>query len=169
MYNVIICLSYMEWNVHIHKYVLLSRFANSWLIWVMTGRVVITGYDNMFITRQCLFIILNWQEGGDRSPVYIIYLDFQKAFDKLPQRLLLKTKITWDGDDINWIENGMNDRRQMVLVILSQHTVKHIFWPSNAVPITFVMYRSFTPTGADGSLSLFCGEICLMVVWRAWC
>ena len=40
------------------------------------------------------------------SQVDIIYLDFQKAFDKVPhQRLLLKLKAQVIGDGIiNWIE-----------------------------------------------------------------
>ena len=40
------------------------------------------------------------------SQVDIIYLDFQKAFDKVPhQRLLLKLKAHVIGDGIiNWIE-----------------------------------------------------------------
>ena len=35
--------------------------------------------------------ITKWVD--ERSPVYVIYLDFQKAFDKVPhQRLILKLK-----------------------------------------------------------------------------
>ena len=39
------------------------------------------------------------------SPVDVVYLDFQKAFDKVPhQRLLLKLKAHDIGNDvINWI------------------------------------------------------------------
>ena len=50
----------------------------------------------------------------ERSPVDIIYLDFQKAFDKVPhQRLLLKLKTHGIGDGIiDWIEQWRNDRRQ---------------------------------------------------------
>ena len=45
------------------------------------------------------------------SPVDIIYLDFQKAFDKVPhQRLLLKLKAHGIGDGIiDWIELTMAD------------------------------------------------------------
>ena len=52
------------------------------------------------------------------SPVGIIYLDFQKAFDKVPhQRLLLKLKAHGIGDGIiNWIEQWLTDRRQRVVV-----------------------------------------------------
>ena len=48
----------------------------------------------------------------------IIYLDFQKAFDKGPhQRLILKLKSHGIGISIiNWIEQWLTDRRQSVVV-----------------------------------------------------
>ena len=52
------------------------------------------------------------------SPVDIIYLDFQKAFDKVPhQRLLLKLKAHGIGDSItDWVEQWLTDRGQRVVV-----------------------------------------------------
>ena len=54
----------------------------------------------------------------DGSPVDIIYLDFQKAFDNVPhQRLILKLKSHGIGISIiNWIEQWLSDRRQRVVV-----------------------------------------------------
>ena len=54
----------------------------------------------------------------EESPVDIIYLDFKKAFDKVPhQRLLLKIKAYGIGNEmINWIEKWLIDRRQRVVV-----------------------------------------------------
>ena len=51
--------------------------------------------------------ITKWIDEG--SPVDIIYLDFQKAFDKVPhQRLLLKLKAHGIGDGIiDWIEQWL--------------------------------------------------------------
>ena len=48
----------------------------------------------------------------------VVYLDFQKAFDKVPsQRLLLKLKAHGIGNDvINWIEKWLTQRRQRVIV-----------------------------------------------------
>ena len=47
-----------------------------------------------------------------------IYLNFQKAFDKVPrQRLLFKLKAHGIGDSItDWIEQWLTDRRQRVVV-----------------------------------------------------
>ena len=60
--------------------------------------------------------ITKWIDVG--SPVDIIYLDYQKAFDKVPhQRLLLKLKAHGIGDSItDWIEQWLTDRRQRVVV-----------------------------------------------------
>ena len=60
--------------------------------------------------------ITKWEDKG--SPLDIIYLDFQKAFDKVPhQRLILKLKSHGIGISIiNWIEQWLTDRRQRVVV-----------------------------------------------------
>ena len=54
----------------------------------------------------------------DGSPVDVVYLDFQKAFEFVPhQRLLLKLKAHGIGNDvINWIEEWLTHRRQRVIV-----------------------------------------------------
>ena len=48
----------------------------------------------------------------------VIYLDFQKAFDKVPhQRLLIKLKSHGMGVNIvTWIQNWLTDRKQRVSV-----------------------------------------------------
>ena len=60
--------------------------------------------------------ITKWIDEG--SPVDIIYLDFQKAFNKVQhQRLLLKLKAHGIGDGIiYWVEQWLTDRRQRVVV-----------------------------------------------------
>ena len=47
--------------------------------------------------------ITKWVDDG--SPVDVVYLDFQKPFDKIPhQRLLPKLKVHGIGNDlINWL------------------------------------------------------------------
>ena len=55
---------------------------------------------------------------NDGSPVDVVYLDLQKAFDKVShQRLLLKLKAHGIGNDvINWIEKWLTHRKQRVIV-----------------------------------------------------
>ena len=64
------------------------------------------------LTNMLCFLI---DEG---SPADIIYLDFQKAFDKVPhQRLLLKLKAHGIGDGIiDRIGQWLTDRRQRFVV-----------------------------------------------------
>ena len=74
--------------------------------------------------RSCLINMLyiffeeitKWIDEG--SQVDIIYLDFRKAFDKVPhQRLLLKLKAQGIRDGIiDWIEQWLTDRRLHVVV-----------------------------------------------------
>ena len=60
--------------------------------------------------------ITKWVDDG--SPVDVIYLDCQKAFDKVPhQRLISKLKSHGMGNSIiNWIEQWLKDRIQRVVV-----------------------------------------------------
>ena len=78
------------------------------------------------------------------SPVDIIYLDFQKAFDKVPhQRLILKLKSHGMGHSIiiivgiiNWIEQWLFDRRRRVVVdVLSGVPQRSVL-----EPILFLVY-----------------------------
>jgi hypothetical protein len=50
------------------------------------------------------------------DPVDVVYLDFQKAFNKVPhKRLLKKVKAMGIGGEIyNWIEDWLKDRKQGV-------------------------------------------------------
>ena len=73
--------------------------------------------------RSCLTNLLclleeitKWVDDG--SPVDVVYLDFQKAFDKVThQKLLLKLKVHVIGNDvINWIEEWLTQRRRRVIV-----------------------------------------------------
>ena len=65
----------------------------------------------------CIFEeVTTWVDDG--SPLDVIYLDFQKAFDKVPhERLILKLKSHGMGNSIiNWIEQWLTDRVQRVVV-----------------------------------------------------
>ena len=60
--------------------------------------------------RSCLTNLLEFTEG---SPVDVIYIDFQKAFDKVPhQRLIIKLRAHAMGDSIvNWTSNWLTGRK----------------------------------------------------------
>ena len=77
-----------------------------------------------------------------------VYLDFQKAVDKVPhQRLLLKLKAHGIGNDvIKWIEKWLTHRRQRVIVDGEISNWKSVLSgvPQGSVvgPILFLIYRN---------------------------
>ena len=85
-------------------------------------KLINTSQHGFLKTRSCLTNILCFLEEitkwvDDGSPVDVVYLDFQKAFDKVPHQLLLKLKAHGIGNDvINWIEKWLTRRRQRVIV-----------------------------------------------------
>ena len=86
-------------------------------------KLINTSQHGFLKARSCLTNLLCFLEEitkwvDDGSPVDVVYLDFQKAFDKVPhQKLLLKLKAHGIGNDvINWIEKWLTHRRQRVIV-----------------------------------------------------
>ena len=88
--------------------------------------------------------ITKWADEG--SPVDVIYVDFQKAFDKVPhQRLILKLKSHGMVNSIiNWIGKWLTDRTQMVVVDREVSSWKSVLSgvPQGSVlrPILFLVY-----------------------------
>ena len=119
--------------------------------------------------RSCLTNLLcffeeitKWVDEG--SPVDVIYLDFQKAFDKVPhQRLILKLKSHGMGNSIiNWIEQWLNDRRQRVVVDGEVSSWKPVLSgvPQGSVlgPILFLVYINYLEEGVPGNILKFADD-----------
>ena len=87
-----------------------------------------------------------------------IYLDFQKAFDKVPhQGLVLKLKSDGMGSSIiNWIEQWLTDGRQMVVVDREVSSWKSVLSrvPQRSVlePILFFIYINDLEEGVTGNI-----------------
>ena len=103
-------------NTYSNQYSNVTDYSLCYLNFRMVNNLVIKA--RLCLTNMLCFLeeITKWIDVG--SPVDIIYLDFQKAFDKVPhQRLLLKLKAHGIGDSItDWIEQWLTDRRQRVVV-----------------------------------------------------
>ena len=119
--------------------------------------------------RSCLTNLLcffeeitKWVDEG--SPVDVIYLDFQKAFDKVPhQRLILKLKSHGMGNSIiNWIEQWVTDRRQRVVVDGEVSSCKSVLSgvPQGSVlgPILFLVYIDDLEEGVTGNILKFVND-----------
>ena len=93
---------------------LLERLIKDHMVEFLVKHKLLNSSQHGFLkARSCLTNMLcfleeitKWIDVG--SPVDIIYLDFQKAFDKVPhQRLLLKLKAHGIGDSVtDWIEQA---------------------------------------------------------------
>ena len=93
------------------------------LEFLVKHKLINTSQHGFLKARSCLTNLLCFLEEitkwvDDGSPVDVVYLDFQKAFNKVPhQRVLLKLKAHGIGNDvINWIEKWLTHRRQRVIV-----------------------------------------------------
>ena len=98
------------------------------------------------------------------SPVDVIYLDFHKAFDKVPhQRLILKLKSHGMGNSIiNWIEQWLTDRKQRVVVDGEVSSWKSVLGgvPQGFVlgPILLLVYITYLEEGVTGSMLKFADD-----------
>ena len=70
--------------------------------------------------RQLLTTFELWthQAVEDGNPVDVIYLDFQKAFDSVPHKRLIRKLADYGvtGKILRWIETFLTDRKQRVYV-----------------------------------------------------
>ena len=106
--------------------------------------------------------ITKWVD--DESPVDVVYLDFQKAFDKVPhKRLILKLKSHGMVNNIiNWIEQWLTDRRQRVVVDEEVSSWKSVLSgvPQGSVlgPILFLVYINDLEEGVTGKILKFADD-----------
>ena len=119
--------------------------------------------------KSCLTNLLCFLEAitkcvDDGSPVDVIYLDFQKAFDKVPhQRLIRQLKSHGMRNSIiNWVEQWLTDRRQRVVVDGEVSSWKSVLSgvPQGSVlgPILLLVYINDLEEGVTGKIMKFADD-----------
>ena len=102
--------------------------------------------------------------GGRGVTGRLIYLDFKKAFDKVPhQRQILKLKPHGMGNSIiNWIDQWLTDTRQRVVVDGEVSSWKSVLSgvPQGSVlgPILFLVYINYLEEEVTGSILKFADD-----------
>ena len=125
-------------------------------------QLINTSQHGFLIARSHLTNLLCFLEEitkwvNDGSTVDVVYLDFQKAFDKVPyQRLLLKLKAHGIGNDvISWMEQWLTHRRQIVIV---DGVLSGVPQGSVLGHILFLIYISDLEDGISSSVLTFADD-----------
>lgn len=133
------------------------------------NNLIIDSQHGFRSNRSCLTNLLDFfhnmiTEYDANRAIDIIYLDFQKAFDKVPHKKLL-TKVRALGVNGNlekWIENWLRNRKQRVVINgeTSDWTNVTSGVPQGSVmgPLLFLIYINDIDTGIVSKISKFADD-----------
>ena len=124
-------------------------------------------------TTQLTSVIHEWSSLlQKRSQVDVAFLDFQKAFDRVPHQRLC-SKLNYYGivgDSQNWLMSFLSDRRQAVVVDGSQSSWRDVTSgvPQGSVigPTLFLLYINDIQDNIQSKIRLFADDC---VVFREIC
>ena len=119
--------------------------------------------------RSCSLQLLDcmerWSQILDNGNSFdVLYLDFSKAFDRVPhQRLLIKLRHLGINDKVlNWIDSFLSDRKQRVIVHGEASAWKAVRSgvPQGSVlgPVLFLMYVNDLSDGINSNIRLFADD-----------
>lgn len=114
---------------------------------------------------QLLMVLEEWTKIIDNGgQLDVIYMDFMKAFDKVPHRRLIKKLKGYGVSDraTNWITNFLSNRCQKVIVNGETSKIYPVLSgiPQGSVlgPILFVLYINDLPENTESQSPLFADD-----------
>ncbi|KAG0416539.1 RNA-directed DNA polymerase from mobile element jockey, partial [Dictyocoela roeselum] len=109
---------YIYTFIHLYIYTFIHIFIYTYIhIYIYTYiHIYIYTYTHTH-TYTYTYIYIYIKIHDTKSPIDIIYLDFQRAFDKVPYKRPVSKlhSIGIRGELVNWIKNWLTDRRQRVV------------------------------------------------------
>jgi len=107
---------------------------------VMDNQGIRSSQHGFMKCRSCLTNLISFYDQvtglvDEGKAVVVVYLDFSKAFDIVPQSILLEKLAArgLDGCTLHWIKNWLNGQAQRVVV----NGVKSSWWPVTSGWLSF--------------------------------
>ena len=116
-------------------------------------------------TTQLLEVMEIWTEIIDKGgSIDCVYLDFAKAFDKVPHKRLIEKLKAYgiEGKIVNWISDFLHNRQQVVQINNAKSTPSKVKSgiPQGSVlgPILFIIFINDLPDTIESSLKIFADD-----------
>ena len=149
---------------------LMERLVKNAIVEHMTTNNLFSEAQHSFLKgKSCVTQLLEYLEDITESmdngnDVDVIYLDFCKAFDKIPHRRLIKKLEIYGikGKLLNWIRDFLSERQQRVFIKGSSSTWTDIASgvPQGSVLGTtlFLVYINDLPEAIEGLVKIFADD-----------
>ena len=148
----------------------LERIIRKKIMVHLTSNNLLSAQQHGFLQKKScqtnlLETLEDWTKTNDEGhPLDAIFLDYQKAFDSVPHRRLLKKLHSYgiQGDLVNWVKAFLSERSQQVVVGTGQSRWGSVMSgvPQGSVlgPVLFLVYVNELPSVIQSSAKLFADD-----------